>query len=168
VKQTAKRIVLERVVLITNLLDVSIDTRSGKVRTHTNALVLSDLGANDDSGARYRAHGFRNEAGNPTFDLTLPSFDWTIEPQAYTRCHVLCFAGKSAPKITLTTDFANDEPLDIERLDRTDNRWGDLLLRKVLRYYHAPYIVLGQQLDADQARRALGIESVDEIRKVSR
>jgi hypothetical protein len=151
--------VKERGVLITNLNDVSIDTGFGKVRTHTNALVLSDRGPKDDTGARYRAHGFHNEAGNPTFDLTLPSFDWTIEPQSYKRAFVLCFAGQANPRIVLTTDFANEEPLDIVSLDRPD--WGDLLLRKVLRYYHAPYIVLGQQLDADQAREVLGVEGID-------
>jgi hypothetical protein len=148
----------ERIVLITNLTDVSIDTSFGKVLTHTNALVLSDRGPDDKSGARYRAHGFRNEAGNPTFDLILPSFDWTIEPQSFKRSFVLCFAGEPGPRIGLLTDFANDEPLDIEQW--TGRGWGDALLLKVLRYYHAPYIVLGQQLDAAQARKALGVESV--------
>jgi len=151
---------MERIVLITNLLDVSIDTGFGSVRTPTNALVLSDRGPKDGTGARYRMHGFHNEAGNPTFDLTLPSFDWTIEAQTYRRSFALCFVGK-VPKIMLSTDFANDLPLDIERMDRTDVGWADVLLRKVLRYYHAPYIVLGQQLDADRAREVLGVESVD-------
>jgi len=154
---------MERIALITNLLDVSIDTGFGKVKTHTNALVLSDRGPDDQTGARYRMHGFRNEAGNPTFDMVMPSFDWSIEPQAYQRKFALCFAGKPGPTIELYTDFANDLPLDIERLDLTDktrSAWGDLLLRKVLRYYHAPHIVLGQQLDADRARDALGVEGV--------
>lgn len=154
---------MERIALITNLLDVSIDTGFGKVKTHTNALVLSDQGPDDQTGARYRMHGFRNEAGNPTFDMVIPSFDWSIEPQSFRRKFALCFAGKSGPPIELYTDFANDLPLDIERLVLTDNTrstWGDLLLRKVLRYYHAPYIVLGQQLDADRARDALGVEGV--------
>ena len=153
---------MERIALITNLLDVSIDTGFGKVKTRTNALVLSDRGADDQTGARYRMHGFRNEAGNPTFDMIIPSFDWAIEPQSFRRRFALCFAGKLGPPIELYTDFGNDLPLDIERLDLTESnrRWGDLLLRKVLRYYHAPYIVLGQQLDADRARDALGVEGV--------
>lgn len=154
---------MERIALITNLLDVSIDTGFGKVQTHTNALVLSDRGADDKTGARYRMHGFRNEAGNPTFDMTIPSFDWSIEPQTYRRKFALCFAGKTGPTIELYTDFANDLPLDIERLELTDktrSTWGDLLLRKVLRYYHAPYIVLGQQLEADRVCAALGVERV--------
>jgi hypothetical protein len=160
---------MERIVLITNLLDVAIDTGFGKVLTHTNALVLSDRGPDDKTGAQYRAHGFRNEAGNPTFDLTLPSFDWAIEPLSYRRAFVLCFAGQAGPRITLTTDFANDAPLDIEHLELTGEvqyNWDDTLVRKVLRYYHAPYIVLGKQLDADLARKALGVEGVE--RGVSR
>jgi hypothetical protein len=160
----------ERYVLITNLLDVSIDAGFGKVRTHTNALVLTDQGAGSD-GPRYRLHGFYNECGHLTFDMLLPSFDWTIEPQEYKRAFMLCVAGgagKPAAKIELLTDFANDQPLDIERFDVTDDNrstWGELLFRKVLRYYHAPYIVLGQQFEADKARQALGVESVDELRK---
>ena len=151
---------MERTVLITNLLDVSIDTGFGKVCTHTNALVLSDRGADDRTGARYRAHGFHNEAANPTFDLVLPSFDWTIEPQTYRRAFVLRFADAAGPLIHLATDFANDLPLDVERWEGDRRDWSDELLRKVLRYYHAPYFVIGQQLDADQARRALGVVGV--------
>lgn len=115
--------------------------------------------------------GFYNEAGHLTFDMVLPSFDWTIESQEYKRAFVLCVAGRagtSSVKIELLTDFANEEPLDIERFDVTDDNrgtWGDMLLRKVLRYYHAPYIILGQQIEADKARKALGIESVRDFSK---
>ena len=159
----------ERIVLITNLLDVSVDAGFGEVRMHTNALVLTDRITGSD-GPRYRLHGFYNECGHLTFDMVLPSFDWTIEPQEYKRAFMLCVAGaagKSSAKIKLYTDFANDEPLDIERFDVTDDNrdWSGLLLRKVLRYYHAPYIILGQQFDADKARHVLGVESVDELRK---
>lgn len=157
----------ERIVLITNLFEVSLDTSFGKARTPTNALILFDRGPDDDTGARYRAQGFRNAAENPTFDLTLPSFDWSIESQSYKRSFALCFAGTTpgtlGPKIWLSTDFANDAPLDIEswELRESDGHtWGDMLLRKVLRYYHAPYIVLGQQHDADQARKALGVVGI--------
>ena len=165
-----KKASTEHIVLITNLRDVSIDAGFGKVCTHTNALVLTDRGAGSD-GPRYRMHGFYNECGHLTFDMVLPSFNWTIEPQEYKRRFVLCVAGasgKSPAKIELLTDFANDEPLDIERFDVTDNNresWGVRLSRKVLRYYHAPYIVLGQQFEADKVRQALGVKSVDELRK---
>lgn len=157
----------ERIVLITNLLDVAIEADFGKVRTHTNALVLSDRGPEDGTGPRFRAYGFHNEAANPTFDLLLPSFDWTIEPQSYKRAFTLCFAGQCGPRMTLTTDFANDAPLDIERLEILDGQphWGDMLMRKVLRYYHAPYFIVGRQLDADFARKALGIESIEDALK---
>ena len=148
----------ERIVLITNLSDVSIETSFGKICTHANALVLSDLGG-ESSGPRYRAHGFHNEAANPTFDLVLPSFDWTIEPQpSYRKGFVLCVAGKDAPRLLLTSDIWNEEPLDIVQMERTDASWSDLLTRKVLRYYHAPYFVLGRTVDADKAREALGVE----------
>ena len=149
---------MERNVLITNLLDVSIDTSFGRVRTHTNALVLSDRGPDDKTGARYRAHGFRNECGNPTFDLTLPSFDWSIESKSFRRAFALCFAGVPGPKIELAANFTNDEPLDIEK--DLPKSWGDVLMRKVLRYYYAPYIVLGQQLEAEHVRKVLGVEMV--------
>ena len=98
--------------------------------------------------------------------MVLPSFDWSIEPQAYKRAFVLVVAGSPSVRIELHTDFANDDPIDIERLEVTDeNRgaWADVLLRKVLRYYHAPYIVLGQQLDSDKARLVLGVESIDSV-----
>lgn len=157
----------ERSALITNLMDVSVDTGSGRLRTHTNALVLSDRGPDEKTGARYRVHGFRNEAGNPTFDMVVPSFEWTIEPQIYAfqqvpRHFALCFAGDPKLRIELFADFANDAPLDVERWD-DDTSWGDVLLRKVLRYYHAPYIVLGQQFVAEKARAALGVESIDAV-----
>lgn len=153
----------ERLVLITNLLDASIATSFGKVRTHTNALVLTDQGT-ESSGPRYRVHGFHNEAGNLTFDMVLPSFDWTIEPQSYKRLFHLVVAGDPGVRIELATDFANDESLDIVQRDVTDENRGELsdtLLRKVLRYYHAPYFIIGQQVDADKARQALGVEGVD-------
>ena len=164
-----KKASTEHIVLITNLMDVSIDAGFGTVRTHTNALVLTDRSAGSD-GPRYRMHGFYNECGHLTFDMVLPSFDWTIEPQEYKRRFMLCVAGASGKppaRIELLTDFANDETLDIERFDVTeDNRdWSGRLFRKVLRYYHAPYIVLGQQLNADEVRQALGVASVDELRK---
>ena len=157
---------MERTVLITNLLDVVIDTSIGKITTHTNALVLFDRGSDDrygPSGPRYRAYGYRNEASNPTFDLMLPSFDWSIEPQSYRRAFTLCVAAQ--PHMTLMTDFANDLPLDIERLEGEDARRGltDLLMRKVLRYYHAPYFVIGQQVETELARKALGVEEVVEV-----
>ena len=165
------KVATEHIVLITNLLDVSVDAGFGEVRMHTNALVLTDRIAGSD-GPRYRLHGFYNECGHLTFDMVLPSFDWTIEPQEYKRAFMLCVAGaagKPSAKIKLYTDFANDEPLDIERFNVTDaNRgtWGELLTRKVLRYYHAPYFILGQQIEASKARRALGVESVlEDLRK---
>ena len=65
---------MERTVLITNLLDVSIETGLGNVMTYTNALVLSDRG-DQEFGPRYRACGYHNEAINPTFTLMLPSED---------------------------------------------------------------------------------------------
>lgn len=156
---------MERTVLITNLLDVSIETGFGRVTTYTNALALSDRGPSENSGPRYRATGFHNEAANPTFDLVLPSFEWTIEPQSYRRSFALCIAGQPGPKLMLSTDFANDLPLDIELLEGEEARrgWGDLLVRKVLRYYHAPYFVLGQQLDTVLARKALDVEGVVEV-----
>jgi hypothetical protein len=160
---------LEHAVLITNLLDALIDTPFGKVRMRANALVLFDRGSKS-SGPRYRIHGFYNEAANLTFDMVLPSFDWSIETQSYKRSFTLVVAGSPSVKIELHTDFANDEPLDIERWDMTDeNRdaWSDALLRKVLRYYHAPYIVLGQQFETDVARLALGVESVEKLRGTS-
>jgi hypothetical protein len=159
----------EHVVLITNLLDVSVDTGFGKIRLRTNALALSDLGAKCD-GPRYRLHGFHNETGNLVFDMVLPSFDWTIEPQDYKRAFALCVRHLGDPpvRIMLFTDFANDEPLDIESFEVTaENRdWSKLLLRKVLRYYHPPYFILGQQIEAAKARQALGVESVlEDLRK---
>lgn len=158
-KKKAKK---ERSVLITNLMDVSVDTGSVRLRTHTNALLLSDRGPDDGENTRYRAYGFRNEAGNPTFDMIVPSFDWSIEPQSYQRHFVLRFADAPRLRLELFTDFANEAPLDVERWD-DGLSWQDALLRKVLRYYHAPYIVLGQQLDADKARAALGVESIDAV-----
>jgi len=156
---------MERTVLITNLLDVSIETGFGNVVTHTNALVLLDRGPDEKTGPRYRAYGFHNEAANPTFNLVLPSFDWTIEPQSYRRAFALCIVGQPGPRMMLTTDFANELPLDIERLEgeAAQRGWGDMLVRKVLRYYHAPYFILGQQLDTELARRALGVEGVVEV-----
>lgn len=156
---------MERTVLITNLLDVVIDTGVGKVMTHTNALALCDRGPDERTGPRYRAHGFHNEAGNPTFDLMLPSFDWAIEPQSYRRAFALCFAGQPGPCMMLTTDFANDLPLDIVRLEGEDARrgWSELLVCKVLRYYHAPYFVIGQQVETALARKALNVEGVVEV-----
>jgi hypothetical protein len=96
--------------------------------------------------------------------MVLPSFDWAIEPQAYRRSFALVVAGSPSVRIELHTDFANDEPLDVELFEATDeNRgaWSDALMRKVLRYYHAPYIILGQQFEADKARLVLGVESVE-------
>lgn len=149
-------------VLITNLFSVAIDTGFGCVYTHTNALILSDRGPeNTTLGARYRMHGFHNEAANPTFDLVMPSFNWKIEPQSHKRSFILSFVDAAGPKILLTTDYANDVPLDIERLDRTA-RWSDLLVRKVLRYYYDPYFILGQPFDADRARQTLGVECASE------
>ena len=148
----------ERIVLITNLFDVSIETSFGKITTHANAVVLSDSGG-DGSGPRYRVHGFHNEAANPTFDLVLPSFDWMIEPHpSYKKGSVLSVAGNAELKILLTTDIWNEDPLDIVQMERTDASWSDLLTRKVLRYYHAPYFVIGRTVDADAAREALGVE----------
>ena len=154
---------MERTVLITNLLDVSIETGFGNVMTHTNALVLLDRGAKENSGPRYRAYGYHNEAANPTFSLMLPSFEWTIEPQEYRRAFALCVDG--APRMMLTTDFANELPLDIARFEGAvaSRDWGDLLMRKVLRYYHAPYFILGQQLETERARKVLGVEGVVEV-----
>lgn len=156
---------MQRTILITNLLDVVVETPAGNVLTPSNALALHDRGPDERTGPRYRAYGFRNEAGNPTFDLVLPSFDWAIEPLSYGRAFMLCVAGLPDLKLRLTTDFANDLPLDIERLEGEDARfgWGDMLLRKVLRYYHAPYIVLGQQLETTRARAMLGVEGVVEV-----
>jgi hypothetical protein len=161
---------MERTVLITNLLDVSIDTPFGRIGTRSNALVLEDRGSEEKTGPRYRAYGFRNEAGNSTFDLMLPSLKWTIEPQSYRRAFTLRIAEKpNAEKpdvqMTLTTDFANELPLDIECLEGEAARrsWEDLLLRKVLRYYHAPFIMLGQQHRTELARQAFGVEGVVEV-----
>lgn len=163
-----KKASTERYVLITNLMGVTVDTGFGKVRLRSNALALNDRGAGSD-GPRYRLYGFHNETGNLTFDMVLPSFDWAIEPQQYQRHFVLCVAGDPSVKIGLETDFANNEPLDIERFDVTDDNrgtWGELLMRKVLRYYHPPYFILGQQIEASKARRALGVESVlEDLRK---
>jgi hypothetical protein len=156
---------MERIVLITNLLDVSMDTGFGKMRTHTNALVLIDRGPDDKTGTRYRAHGFCNEVGNPTFDMALPSFDWSIESKSFRRAFVLCFAGEPGPRIELAADFTNDAPLDIERWDRPDGTqdvWGDVLVRKVLRYYYAPYIMLGRQFTAESARKTFGVERISQ------
>lgn len=152
----------ERSVLITNLMDVSVETAFGKFRTHTNALVLSDLGPDNLTGPRYRAHGFYNEAANLTFDMVVPSFDWSIEPQSYPRHFALCFANAPALRLELFTDFANDAPPDVESWN-DGLSWQDALLRKVLRYYHAPYILLGQQFDADKTRGALGVVSIDDV-----
>ena len=153
---------MERTALITNLMNVSIPTPAGKVQTHTNALVLFDRGP-DRGPAPYRMYGFQNEAGNPTFDMVIPSFEWSIDPLVVrpgtpTRNFVLTVA-KMDLQIELHTDFANDQPLDIEHFHGEHN-WSDLLLRKVLRYYHAPYIMLGQQHDADHARYVFGVEVV--------
>ena len=62
-------------------------------------------------------------------------------------------------------DFANDLPLDIERLEGQIawRGWGDILMRKVLRYYHAPYFILGQQFETERTRKALGVEGVVEV-----
>ncbi len=160
---------MENIVLITNVLDAFVDTSFGKVRMHTNVVVLSDRGP-EGTGPRYRAHGFHNEAGNLIFDMVLPSFDWSIEPQSYRRAFALVVAGPPSVRIELHTDFTNEEPLDIERFEVTDeNRgtWNDALLRKVLRYYHAPYIILGQQFEADKARLVLGVESVEKMQGAS-
>ena len=160
---------MEHIVLITNVLDAHVDTPFGKACMHTNAIVLFDRGP-EGSGPRYRARGFRNEAGNLIFDVVLPSFDWSIEPQSYRRAFVLVVAGSPSVRIELHTDFANDEPLDVERFEVTSenrNAWSDALLRKVLRYYHAPYVILGQQLDVDKVRQALGVESVEKMRGAS-
>lgn len=160
---------MEHVVLITNLIDAFVDTPFGKVRMHANALVLFDRGP-EGNGPRYRAHGFHNEATNLIFDMVLPSFDWSIEPQSYKRAFVLVVAGAPSVKIELHTDFANDEPLDVVRFEVTDENygaWSDALLRKVLRYYHAPYVILGQQFEADKVRGVLGVESVEKMQGAS-
>jgi len=156
---------MEKTVLITNLLDLTVDAGGCKVRTHANALVLWDRGSDEKSGPRFRALGFHNEAGNPTFDIMLPSIDWSIEPQSYWRSFVLTVAGLPGVRLVLTTDYTNDLPLDIERLEGAGARtgWSDLLLRKVLRYYHAPYFILGQQVETERARRTLGVEGACEV-----
>ena len=155
---------MERTVLITNLMDVSIETSFGNVRTHTNALALLDQGP-ESTGPRYRAYGFHNEAANPTFDLMLPSFEWSIEPQSYHRAFALCIAGQPGARMILTTDFANELPLDIERFEgeAASRGWGDLLVRKVLRYYHAPYFILGKQFSTEDARRVWRVEGAVEV-----
>jgi hypothetical protein len=33
-------------------------------------------------------------------------------------------------------------------------------MRKVLRYYHAPYVVLGQQFDVETVRKVFGVEGI--------
>lgn len=163
-KTTKTKATTERVVLITNLLDVVVDTDFGKLLVNANALVLFDRG-DDESGPRYRVHGFRNEAANLLFDMVLPSFDWTVEQQSRNkRAFVLCVAGRRPVRLTLHTDFTNDAPLDVQQCDVTDaNRgaWAATLVRKVLRYYHAPYFIVGQQVEADKARQVLGVESVE-------
>ena len=153
---------MERSVLITNLLDVSIETGLGHVTTHTNALMLLDQGAKS-SGPRYRVYGYHNEAANPTFSLMLPSFEWAIDPQEYRRSFALCIDG--APRMMLTTDFANELPLDIKCFEGeiACRGWGDMLMRKVLRYYNAPYFILGQQFETERTRKALGVEGVVEV-----
>jgi hypothetical protein len=154
---------MERTVLITNLMNVSIPTAAGKVQTHTNALALFDRGK-DSGGPRYRMHGFQNEAGNMTFDMVIPSFTWSIDPLVIrpgwpTRNFILAI-DKLDLQIELHTDFANNLPPDVARFDGEHDDWSSLLLRKVLRYYHAPYIMLGQQHDADHARYVFGVEGV--------
>jgi hypothetical protein len=147
-------------ILITNLMEVAV----GNVRTHTNALLLVDQGP-DESGPRYRAYGFHNEASNLIFDVTLPSFKWSIEMQEYKRLFLLHVAGKEPVTFRLLTDFANDAPLDIEQLVEDGERFERQVLEKVLRYYHAPYILLGQQLRAELARKEFSVEPIVDFDK---
>jgi hypothetical protein len=49
--------------------------------------------------------------------------------------------------------------------DKNRGEWNDTLLRKVLRYYHAPYFILGQQVEAEKIRKALRVESVKDFSK---
>jgi hypothetical protein len=156
---------MKRTVLITNLLGVGINTGSHTITTHTNALVLLDRGPDDGNGSRYRMYGYHNEAGNPTFDLMLPSFNWTIEPQACRRSFTLLVEGLVGLRFVLASDFSNELPLDIERLEgeEAERGWADLLMRKVLRYYHAPYFIIGRQLQTERARAALGVEGAVEV-----
>lgn len=170
---------MKKYVLITNLDSVNI----GAVRTFTNALLLVDDGENH-LGPRYRARGFHNEAGNPTFDVALPSIDYTVTqdpiPAAFAGMkvnspesrggHFTFKATKGAAHspaavtLDLCADIGNELGLDVQRFEGPDDKGNlissiwDVMVRKVVRYYHAPFIMLLQQHSATAVASALGVK----------
>jgi hypothetical protein len=171
---------MKKLELITNLEDVTI----GAVRTYTNALLLED-GGDDHSGPRFRARGFHNEPGNPTFDMVLPSLDYNIvEASSHTyfltgegavrplaRGGVVTFQAPGRDKLAevsmqLCATIGNDLPLDIERWEGKDKNsraytaFWDMLSKKVVRYYIPPFIMLGQQHRIEHIADVLGVRLV--------
>lgn len=167
---------MTRCVLITNLGDVTI----GDIRTYTHALLLTDNEGRDmGRNGRFAARGFATEAGEPTFDMRLPSIDYTFELEPVPD-HIKAMGGQVLSmrgtlrvkntggdpigdvSIGLTSGSLLDgRPIDFETFagdDRSPRFYTSIwnrLQAKVAHYWDAPYIMLRQQARIEQVRGAL-------------
>jgi hypothetical protein len=163
--------------LITNLGAVTI----GDIRTYTHALLLIDTkGCDMARNGRFAARGFATEAGEPTFDMRLPSIDYTFELEPVpdfiknTGGQVLSTRGTLHVKNTggdpindvsmvLACGSFDGRPIDFETFagDDRDGRFypslWNRLQAKVAHYWDAPYIMLRRQARIEEVRGALEV-----------
>ncbi len=150
----------ERFVLITNLQYVSI----GPVRTHCYALLLSEgVHFFDETKRRCQMRGFLTDPALETFDMDIPSIEFTSDAAASGHVFVggdgevrPLFSGgifkiaADGPTVSLVKDDDRAD-FDIQRFEGPRDEspilrvWA-VLQPKVRQYWRAPFMLVPQQI----------------------
>ncbi len=154
-------------ILFVNLDRVEVATLSGVLTTHTNALLLEEGEvASADSPTRVaRLRGFLADASLPTFDLSVPGFDHELVTE-HEEDGAVCVASLRIRglrgRVTLCSGPPSELGIRAIRLP-TEMRIGDVwgvLAREVAASWSDPYIPMKYFVDADAARRILGVRKI--------
>ena len=140
-------------ILLTNIDGVSI----GNVHTHSRALLLWDN----------QARGFLYNRVTPSFNVWLASLEYTIEPLEVNglplRAADLRLATRDAEGVTLRLMLCtdNDDPVNVTTFETAspEQIW-EVLDRRIVAYWQAPYFLESRQVSIHDARRTVGIMPV--------
>ena len=167
-----------RYTLLTNLDYV---VASG-VRTYTSALlVVREPSPFDERRPRHLIRGFRTQASLPTFDLEVPSDEFTLvdahnpsflvaseasgePPRPLLREAIVRWAGMERhPDVSLVVDVNSPHGIDVHRFAAETpilQVWA-VMERKIIQYWTAPFFPIVDTLPIDRVREALEIAPIE-------
>lgn len=137
-------------ILFTNIDGISI----GDVHAHAHALLLADK----------RARGFLYNSVTPTFAVQLASLEYQVKPvecagTPLRGIDLVVSTPSSHLELRVNLTNGNDDPINITAFDRDrsyEEIWN-VMNRRIVAYWTAPYFLESRQVSIHDARQHVGI-----------